>query len=159
MRKIILIAVAAVACTAISVPRASAQSLDVVGLDGKTVAVAPGALERRTVVTQDRGLRTEFQGVALRHVLISAGVPFGDAISAPALARVVTGSAPDGYRVVYAIAVLDAAFTDRIVLVADRRDGRSLLPDSGSLQIIVPNDKGAARWIPQVNKIEARELQ
>ena len=146
-------------CTASTATAVFAQSIQVVGLDGRSVTVALAGFERRTVVTQDRGLRTEFQGAALRDVLMKAGVPFGDAIKGPALARVVIASAPDGYRVVYAIAELDAAFTDQIVLVADRRDGRPLLPDSGPLQIIVPNDKRAARWIRQVNKIEVRELQ
>ena len=104
-------------------------------------------------------MRVEFQGVALRDVLIKAGIPFGDALKGPALARVVIASAPDGYRVAYAIAELDAAFTDQVVLVADRRDGRPLLPDTGPLQIVVPNDKRPARWIRQVNKIEVRQLQ
>jgi hypothetical protein len=159
MRKILLIVAAALICTAITATAVFAQTIDVVGLDGRTVSVALAQLERRTVITHDRGLRTEFQGIALRDVLIKAGVPFGDAIRGPALARVIIAIAPDGYRVVYAIAELDAAFTDQIVLLADRRDGRPLLPDTGPLQIIVPNDKRAARWIRQVNKIEVRQLQ
>jgi hypothetical protein len=61
--------------------------------------------------------------------------------------------------VVYAIAELDAGFTDQIILLADRRDGKPLLPDTGPWQIIVPNDKRAARWIRQVNRIEVRELK
>jgi hypothetical protein len=145
-------------CTTTAVA-AAAQSLDVVGLDGKTVPVAPASLERRTIVTEDRGLRTEFEGVALRDVLIKAGVPFGDALKGPALARVIIASAPDGYRVAYAIAELDAAFTEQIVLLADKRNGKPLLPDTGPWQIVVPNDRRPARWIRQVNKIEVRQLQ
>jgi hypothetical protein len=159
VRKSMLVLAAAVVCTALTVTAAGAQTLDVVGLDGKSVSVSLETLERRTVVTEDRGLRAEFQGVALRDVLIKAGIPLGDALRGPALARVVIASAPDGYRVVYAIAELDAAFTDQVVLVADRRDGRPLLPDTGPLQIVVPSDKRPARWIRQVNKIEVRQLQ
>src|SRR5688572_29746015 len=159
MRKNMLVFAAASICTANTVTAAFAQTLDVVGLDGKSVSVSLGAIERRTVVTEDRGLRAEFQGVALRDVLIKAGIPLGDALRGAALARVVIASAPDGYRVVYAIAELDAAFTEQVVLVADRRDGRPLLPDTGPLQIVVPNDKRPARWIRQVNKIEVRQLQ
>lgn len=146
-------------CTAITAASLSAQTIDVVGLDGKTVAVAVHTLERRALVTQDRGLRTEFEGVALRDLLIKAGVPFGDAIRGAALARVVIVTGRDGYRVVYAIAELDAGFTDQIILLADRRDGKPLLPDTGPWQIIVPDDKRAARWIRQVNRIEVRELK
>jgi hypothetical protein len=137
----------------------SAQTIEVVGLDGASVAVSLASLERRTVVTQDRGLRTEFEGVALRDVLSKAAIPFGDALKGPALARVIIASAPDGYRVVYAIAELDAAFTEQIVLLADKRNGKPLLPDTGPWQIIVPNDRRPARWIRQVNKIEVRQLQ
>ena len=145
--------------TAATATVVSAQTIEIVGLDGKSVAVAPSALERQTIVTEDRGLRTEFEGVALRDLLAKAGVPFGDAIRGPALARVIIASAPDGYRVAYAIAELDAAFTDQVVLLADRRNGKPLLPDTGPWQIVVPNDKRPARWIRQVNKIEIRQLQ
>jgi hypothetical protein len=159
MRRCVLNVLLAALCTAITVAVAGAQTLEIVGLDGRSVAVAVGTLERRTIVTEDRGLRTEFEGVALRDVLIKAGVPFGDAIKGPALARVIVASAPDGYRVVYAIAELDAAFTDQIVLLADKRNGKPLLPDTGPWQIVVPNDKRPARWIRQVNKVEVRELK
>ena len=159
MHKRLLVLAAALICTANTATAVFGQTLEVIGLDGKSVAVAPASLERRTVVTEDRGLRTKFQGVALRDVLTKAGVPFGDALKGPALSRVVIASAPDGYRVVYAIAELDAAFTDQIVLVADSRNGKPLLHDNGRWQIIVPNDKRPARWIRQVNKIEVRQLQ
>ena len=159
MRKNMLVFAAVAICTANTVTAVLAQTVDVVGLDGKSVSVSLDTLERRTVVTEDRGVRVEFQGVALRDVLIKAGIPFGDALRGSALARVVIASAADGYRVAYAIAELDAAFTDQVVLVADRRDGRPLLPDTGPLQIVVPNDKRPARWIRQVHKIEVRQLQ
>ena len=159
IRKPMLVVAAAAICTASTVTAVVAQTLDVVGLDGKTVAVSLDTLERRTIVTEDRGLRVEFQGFALRDVLIEAGIPFGEALKGPALARVIIASAPDGYRVAYAVAELDAAFTDQVVLLADRRDGRPLLPDTGPLQIVVPDDKRPARWIRQVNKIEVRQLQ
>ena len=145
--------------TATTATAVFAQNIEIVGLDGKSVAVAPSTLERRTIVTEDRGLRTEFEGVALRDLLAKAGVPFGDAIRGPALARVIIASAPDGYRVAYAIVELDAAFTDQVVILADRRNGKPLLPDTGPWQIVVPNDKRPARWIRQVNKIEIRQLQ
>ena len=158
-RNPLLALAAALICTAITSTPALAQTIEVVGLDGRAVAVTPSTLERRTVVTEDRGLRTEFEGVSLRDVLVKAGVPFGDALKGTALARVIIASAPDGYRVVYAIAELDAAFTDQVVLLADRRNGKPLLFDTGPWQIVVPNDKRPARWIRQVNKIEVRQLQ
>jgi hypothetical protein len=159
MGRFVTVAVALFVCTVSTAVAVDAQTLEVVGLDGRSMAIAPASLERRTVVTEDRGLRTEFEGVGLRDVLMKAGIPFGDALKGPALARVIIASAPDGYRVVYAVAELDAAFTDQIVLLADKRNGKPLLPDTGPWQIVVPNDKRPARWIRQVNKIEVRQLQ
>lgn len=52
----------------------------------------------------------------------------------------------------------DAAFNDHIILIADRRDGKPLLPDSGPLQIVVPQDTRPARWIRQVTTLEVKQL-
>lgn len=150
--------IGALACTAIAAAAASAQTIEVVGLNGRATMVALEDLVRRTVVTQDRGLRAEFEGVALRDVLAKAGVEFGAALKGPALARVIIARAADSYRVAYAIAELDPAFTDQVILLADRRDGKPLLPDTGPWQIVVPNDRRAARWIRQVNRLEVRQL-
>ena len=160
-RKTVRNVAAVLVATLLTAPAVGGQTsaIEVLGLDGKPVAVALEKLERRTIVTQDRGLRTTFEGVALRDVLAEAGVVFGEKLRGPALAQVVIASARDGYQVAYAIAELDAAFTDQIVLLADRRDGRALLPDTGPWQIVVPNDKRPARWMRQVSKIEVRQLQ
>ena len=45
-----------------------------------------------------------------------------------------------------------------MVLIVDRRNGQPLLPDSGPLQIIVPQDRRPARWIRQVTTLEVRQL-
>ena len=148
----------ALLCTLIAPAAAAAQSIDVVGPDGRKTAVALTTLERRTVVTEDRGLKTTFDGVAVRDVLAAAGVKFGEALRGKALAQIVLATASDGYQVVYAIAELDEAFTDQVILLADQRNGKPLLPDTGPLQIIVPNDKRAARWIRQVTRLEVRQL-
>ena len=51
------------------------------------------------------------------------------------------------------------AFTDQIILLADRRDDGPLLPDTGPLQLVVPHDKRPARWVRQVAKIEVRDVE
>jgi hypothetical protein len=152
-------AVIAAFFTLLAASTSGAQTIQVVGLDGRASAIDTKGLERRSVVTQDRGLKTTFEGVALRDVLAKAGVPFGDALKGgAALTRVVIARASDGYTVAYAIAELDAAFTDQIVLLADRRNGNPLVADTGPWQIVVPNDKRAARWIRQVTRLEVRQL-
>ena len=149
-----------VLCTVVAPAAARAQqSIDVVGLDGKKTTVLLSVLERKSVVTADAaGIKTTHEGVLVRDVLMKAGVPMGEALRGKALARVVIATAVDGYQVAYAIAELDPGFTDNVVLIADTRNGKPLLADSGPLQIVVPQDKRAARWVRQVTTLEVRQL-
>lgn len=138
---------------------AAQYSIDVVAADGRATTVSLDGLERKTVITGDRGRKTTFEGVAMHDVLSKAGIKLGEALKGKALAQVVLATAKDGYQVAYAIAEVDAAFTDQVVLIADTRDQRPLIADSGPLQIVVPLDKRAARWMRQVIKLEVKQLQ
>ena len=69
-----------------------------------------------------------------------------------ATAVVVTGA--DGYRMVFAIAEFDPAFTDRVAIVADRRDGAPLPPNAAFFQLVITGEKRPARWVRQVVAIE-----
>ncbi len=142
-----------------ALPAFAQRAISVTGTDGTTRTVNLEEFTCQTVVTSDRGLRTTFTGVALRDVLVKVGVPLGEELRGKALSRVIIASAPDGYQVTYAIAEVDAAFTDQVILIADTRDARPLLPDTGPLQIIVPNDKRPARWVRQVSKLEVRDVK
>ncbi len=160
MSKIAQLTLLAALCTITAAAPVEAQaSIDVVGLDGRKLAIALTGLDRHTVITADRaGIKTTHAGVALRDVLAKAGVPLGDALKGKALARAVIATAVDGYQVVFAIAEIDAAFNSHVILVADQRDGKPLLPDSGPLQLVVPQDSRPARWIKQVTTLEVRQL-
>lgn len=154
------VAVAVAVCAlAAALPARAQSSVDVVGLDGRRVAVTFGGMDRKTVITSDHGLKTTFEGVALRDILTKAGVPLGEALHGKALARIIIATATDGYQVAFAIAEVDAGFTDQVILVADRRNGQPLLPDTGPLQIVVPLDKRAGRWVRQVTKLEVRDVK
>jgi hypothetical protein len=59
----------------------------------------------------------------------------------------VVASGSDGYKVVFALADFDPAFTDHAILLADHRDGQPLNSRKGPLRLIVPNDKRHARWV------------
>ena len=63
-------------------------------------------------------------------------------------------SAPDGYRVLFSLTEFDPAFSDRVILLADRRDGKRLENREGPLRLIVPGDKSHARWIRGVTTLE-----
>jgi hypothetical protein len=153
------LAVALVLAVLLARPAFAQRTIGVTGPDGTTSTANLAEFTRQTVVTSDRGLRTTFTGVALRDVLAKVGVPLGEALRGKALSRVIIARAPDGYQVTYAIAEVDAAFTDQVILIADQRDGRSLLPDTGPLQIVVPNDKRPARWVRQVSALEVRDVK
>jgi hypothetical protein len=83
-------------------------------------------------------------------VLKAAGVQFGQDLRGPALATYLVVEAADGYRAVFALPELDPAFTDCIILLADRREGKPLGGTEGPLRVIVPGEKRHARWVRQV---------
>lgn len=58
--------------------------------------------------------------------------------------------AADGDRAVFSIPELDPAFTDRVVLLADRREGKPLDEKAGPLRIVAPGEKRHSRWVRQV---------
>ncbi len=62
--------------------------------------------------------------------------------------------AADGYRAVFALSELDPAFTDRVILLADRRDGQPISTRDGPLQVVVPGEKKHARWVRQVIRLK-----
>lgn len=151
----------AVGLVAAAAAGAAAQTaIAVTPQDGKTVSVTLADLPRHTVTADDHGTRITFEGVLVRDVLARAGVPLGDKLHGPtALTSFVMATALDNYQVIFAIAELDGGFTDQVILLADRRDGKPLDAKAGPLQIVVPHEKRAGRWIRQVNRLEIRQAK
>jgi hypothetical protein len=112
----------------------------------------------RTVVRvhEPAGTVATYAGVLLRDILASAGVPLGEQLRGDRLALYVVVEAADGYRVVFALPELDAAFTDRVVLLADRRDEPPLPAAEGLLRLVVPAEQRRARWVRQVVALSVR---
>jgi DMSO/TMAO reductase YedYZ molybdopterin-dependent catalytic subunit len=109
------------------------------------------ALPRREVRTCDHdGTEATFAGVALADLLQLAGVPLGEKLRGSNMALYLLVEAADGYRVVFALPELDPAFTERVVLLADHRDGQPLAATEGPLRLVVPDEKRHARWVRQV---------
>ncbi len=108
-------------------------------------------LPRKTVRAKGHdGVESQYQGVPLIEILAKAGVPTGKELRGKAMALFVVVEASDGYRAVFALAELDSEFTDRVILLADRRDDKPLSAQAGPLQVIVPGEKKHARWVRQV---------
>lgn len=106
---------------------------------------------RQTVVAKAHdGKESRYEGVALFEVLKKAGLPTGNDLRGKAVALYLVVEAADGYRAVYALPELDPAFTDRVILLADRRDAQALSSRDGPWQIVVPGEKRHARWVRQV---------
>jgi DMSO/TMAO reductase YedYZ molybdopterin-dependent catalytic subunit len=117
------------------------------------------AMPRRTVMAKDRdGQEARFEGVLVGEILNRAGAKLGDRLRGDAHAAYLLVQAADGYRVVFALPELDDAYTDRLVLLADTRDGKPLADPEGPFRVIVPGEKKHARWIRQVRRLVVRRV-
>ncbi len=117
-------------------------------------------MPRETVsVSEQDGTKVEYEGVALREVLKRAGAPLGNQLRGKALASYVLAKAHDGYQVVFTLAELDAAFANEQILVADKRDGKSLFGYQGPFRLVCPNDKAGARSVRMLETLEIVRLQ
>lgn len=116
-------------------------------------------LPRRQIKAKDHdGRDATFSGVDLAAVLKLAGVKFGKETKGANLSSYLTVEAADKYRVVFAMTELDADFTDKIILLADARDGKPLSKEEGNLRLVVPDEKKQGRWARQVIKLTVRKL-
>lgn len=109
---------------------------------------------RQKVRAKDHdGKEYTYDGVAIKDILEKVDVKFGTALRGNALASYLLVEASDGYRAVYALPELDPPTGDRMIILADRRDGAALPANSGPLQVIVPSDREHARWVRQVKSL------
>jgi len=126
----------------------------------KLTAADLAKLPRRTVSAKDHdGKDSSFEGVELGEVLKLAGVKFGEGLRGKSLALFLVVDAADGYRAVFALPELDHAFTERVVLLADRRDGKALSAAEGPLRVVAPDEKRQSRWVRQVTALTIRRAE
>lgn len=117
-------------------------------------------LPHQTLRAKDHdGTSAEWSGVPLYQVLQQAGVSFGDTLRGAALAQYVVISAPDGYRVVFALPELDPRNTDHPILLCDSMNGAPLPSGLGPLRIVTDSDKRHFRWVRHVARIELRKVE
>jgi DMSO/TMAO reductase YedYZ molybdopterin-dependent catalytic subunit len=112
-----------------------------------------------TTDPRDPGKEIVYSGTPLVEALKVGGllVDSGMAGIRDAITMTVLVEATDGYRAVFSLAELDPELTDRIVLLADAKDGQPLSPREGPFRIIVPGEKRPARWIRQVKALTVRK--
>jgi hypothetical protein len=70
------------------------------------------------------------------------------------MAEAILVEAADGYKVVFAVAEFDPAFAAREIILADKRDGKTLDAEEGPFRIVAPGDKRPARWIRQATTLK-----
>ena len=113
-------------------------------------------MPRTDVHATDRdGKDITYSGVSLAELLRVAGLKL-DPASMPSrdnVASYILVEAADGYRAVFAMAEIDPAQTDRVILLADHKEGKALFGNEGPFRIVVPGEKRPARWVRQVQKI------
>lgn len=101
-----------------------------------------------------------YSGFNLSDVLLSAGAKLGAGeMRGKELGAYVLVEAADGYKAVFAVAEIAPEFTDKIVLLADTRDGKPLDEKNGVWQIIVPDEKKHGRWVRQVISLKIKKAQ
>jgi len=98
------------------------------------------------------GVEVTFDGVPAREILKLAGAPLGQ-LRGQRLTLYVLAEAADGYRAVYALPEFDPEFTDRVILIADRKNREALAANEGPLRIVVPWEKRPARWVRQLTRL------
>jgi DMSO/TMAO reductase YedYZ molybdopterin-dependent catalytic subunit len=117
----------------------------------KLTADALAKLPRQSVKARDHGgVEAEYEGVPLAEILKQAGAKLGQDNRGPALASYLVVEAPDNYKAIFAIPEFDPAFNDRMIILADHRDGKPLDARHGPFQVIVPGEKKQARWVRMV---------
>lgn len=129
------------------------------GAPVKVAAADITALPHQTVSVKSHGKTVSFEGVPLRLVLEKAGVTFGDTLRGKRLASYLLVEAADGYRVMFALPELDPAFTERVILLADRVDGHPLDNKEGPFRVVVPGEKRMARSARQVIALKVVQIQ
>jgi hypothetical protein len=114
---------------------------------------------KRLTVTDDTGARVTYEGVPVAELLQRAGVPLGKQLKGAMLRLYVIVEASDGYQVVFALPEFDPDFTDRVIILADRRNGQPMASPIGPFRFIVEGEKRHARWVREVTTLDVEQAQ
>jgi DMSO/TMAO reductase YedYZ molybdopterin-dependent catalytic subunit len=140
-----------------AVPASGAPTIRVLMQGKPALTIDPAMLSTMPHVTTRAAAHdekpSEWRGVALRDILLRAGVSIDQPLRGKALATFVRVTATDHYQVIFGLADLDPTLGNTPVMLADERDGKSLSTD-GPFRLVVSSDKRPARWVRNVATIE-----
>jgi hypothetical protein len=138
-------------------PGADLRFIDEYGKQSAISAAELEKLERISAKVTDRDNQAaEYQGVRLADLLQSRGVVLGRDLRGARVANYLLLEASDGYRVVLALAEVDPATTDKVVLLADRKNGMPLPEKEGPWRLVIPAEKRPVRWIRMLQRISVQ---
>jgi hypothetical protein len=112
-------------------------------------------MEVRTTDPHDPGKEIVYAGISLMEMLKDGGLLLDSGMAGlrDTVAMTVVVGRSDGYRAAFALAELEPELTDRVILLADTKDGQPLPPREGPFRIIVPGEKRPTRWVRQVSTV------
>lgn len=116
-------------------------------------------VELRIKEPRDASKEVVYAGTPLSEVLKASGLLLDSGMAGvrETVAMTVLVEGADGYRVAFSLAELDPELTDRVVLLADTKDGQPLAPREGPFRIVTPGEKRPARWVRQVTAVTVRK--
>jgi hypothetical protein len=117
------------------------------------------ALPHTTIKVNGHDGSATFSGVPVSTLLEKAGITFGESLRGKRLASCLLVEAADGYRVVIALPELDPGFTDKQILLVDKRETHPLDEKEGPYRIVIPDEKRMARWVRQVKTLRIVDVQ
>jgi DMSO/TMAO reductase YedYZ molybdopterin-dependent catalytic subunit len=80
-------------------------------------------------------------------------VEFGDKLKGVRAGTVLVVEATDNYHTAFALLELDPATTEKLVLLADKKNGQPLDDKEGPLRLVVPDEKRPIRWVRSVKAL------
>lgn len=162
-KNFIVAALTAIFICTISVVRAQNADVNIGGSVAKPYkinAAAMSAMKKVEVTVKDHdGNDHHYSGVSLYEIITKAEAMPGNMLKGKTMAKYVLITAADNYQVVLAIPEFDPAFTDRVVVLADKEDGEALAANLGPYRLIVPGDKKPARSVMRVTSIEVLDAR
>ncbi|WJS93287.1 molybdopterin-dependent oxidoreductase [Flavobacterium johnsoniae] len=102
------------------------------------------------------GKLQEYSGVPIIEILKQAGVTLGKELKGENLTKYMLVRGSDGYEVVFSLVELDPAFTNRIIILADMKDGKPLENGVGPFRLVVPEENRPARSVLEVSHLIIR---
>jgi len=114
---------------------------------------------KQLTVTDEKGAQVTYDGVPVVELLQRAGAPLGKQLKGLSMRLFVIVEASDGYQAVFALPEFDPAFTDRAIILADRKNGKAMQSPEGPFRLIVDGEKRHARWVPEVTVLDVEQAR